>query len=173
MVGLFLKQVSPEFLLLELWALSSQTLCIKNCSLARNGANGSTAACSSPLLGLPTYFSILRMRWKHSCTLVALSQLQFLQLSSFPLHLQAEPELFPPSIPFRHDKQFVPVQPLAVQLAGSGALHRRGRWLQACCWGSLGQFARWVTEQDIALGSLPECQQVSEYTTNDGKVAGG
>jgi len=80
MVGLFLKQVSPELLLLELWVLFSQTLCIQNCSLALNGAKGSTAARSSPLLGLPTYFSISRMRWKRPCTLVALSQLRFLQL---------------------------------------------------------------------------------------------
>lgn len=80
MVGLFLKQVSPELLLLEPWALFSQTLCIKNCPLAHNGANGSMAACSSPLLGLLTYFSIFRMRWKPSLTLTALSQLQFLQL---------------------------------------------------------------------------------------------
>lgn len=88
MVGLFLKQVSPEFLLMEPWVLFSQTLCIKNYSLARNGAKGSTAAHSSPLLGLPAYFSIFRMRCKASCSLIAFSLSYSSSNCSFPLHLQ-------------------------------------------------------------------------------------
>lgn len=139
MVGLFLKQVSPEFLLMEPRALFSQTLCIKNCSLAQNGAEGSVAARSSALLGLPAFVSIFRTRCKASCALVAFSQPQFLQL--FLQVLQSGAQTVP-SCQYPSLGQIICALP--VQLVGFGALHGRGRRLQArdCSWGRPGGFVR-------------------------------
>ena len=104
------------------------------------------------------------MRCEASCALIALSQLRFLQLflSTAPTSAAKwSPRCSPPSVPFPHAKHFVPVRLSPVPLAGFGALHGRGRWLQVkdCSWRSPGGFAHWVVERDVALGSCPSASE--------------